>query len=221
MNVVIGCGGGGSITAPLLRKLSSDLLLVDGDKFEEKNLDRQFFNENDIGQNKATALGMMLDCVATPQWYHAGLMRHQPHDVLFVCVDNNAARLQALLACDQYGCKAVFQANEYQDAEAYWYEPQWEGTPNDPRLFYPAILTDHSGDPLGPPGCVEAAKESPQLVLANAWSSSLALSLFWFHTKERRKMGPESQPYWPVHHFCNEHRWWTYKFCDRLGDTGH
>lgn len=216
MNVVIGCGGGGSITAPLLRKLVGDLLLVDGDRFEEKNLDRQFFKAEDVGMNKAHALGILLDCESDDRWFHAGLLRLAPMDVLFVCVDNNAARLQALLACDQYGCKAIFQANEYTEAEAYFYERGMKDTPNDPRVFYPDILTDRSGDPLGPPGCVEAARERPQLVLANAWSSSLALSLFWFHTKERQKLEPEFEPYWPIHHLCNERGWWTIKKGDRL-----
>ncbi len=218
MNVVIGCGGGGSITAPLLRKLfdSTQVMLVDGDVFEDKNLDRQFFDGEHIGKNKAESLAEMLGALYKPEWFHAGLLRLKASDVLFVCVDNNAARLQALLACDQQGCRAVFQANEYTQAEAYWYEPSWKGTPNDPRVFYPDILTDRSGDPLGPPGCVEEAKVSPQLVLANAWSSSLALSLFWFHTKERRKEGNEDENYWPVHHFANASgRWRTIMKGDR------
>lgn len=214
MNHVIGCGGGGIPTAQNLRKLGP-VVLIDGDRFEEKNLDRQFFHPSAIGLNKAEATAASLDCEFNPNWFHAGLLRLRPSDVLFVCVDNNAARLQALMACDQTGCKAVFQANEYTEAEAYWYEKAWKDTPNDPRVFYPDILTDRSGDPLGPPGCVEASKSSPQLVLANAWSSSLALSLYWFHTKERTKLEPESQAYWPVHHLCNEHGFRTVKWGDR------
>ncbi len=62
--VLIGCGGTGSRTVPLLvqllknapRAISPALYLVDGDVVEEKNLERQNFIQPDITQNKAVVL---------------------------------------------------------------------------------------------------------------------------------------------------------------------
>lgn len=65
--IVIGCGGTGSWLLPKLVKIINDgcsksmtsghnILLVDGDEVEEKNLIRQNFISQDVGKNKAQAL---------------------------------------------------------------------------------------------------------------------------------------------------------------------
>eukprot|EP00697_Spironema_sp_BW2_P002772 gnl/Spiro4/13694_TR7295_c0_g1_i1.p1 gnl/Spiro4/13694_TR7295_c0_g1~~gnl/Spiro4/13694_TR7295_c0_g1_i1.p1 ORF type:complete len:422 (+),score=89.13 gnl/Spiro4/13694_TR7295_c0_g1_i1:1469-2734(+) len=62
--VVFGCGGTGSRLVPPIAQLMStlqtlvspELVLVDFDEVEEKNLARQNFAKSDIGKNKATAL---------------------------------------------------------------------------------------------------------------------------------------------------------------------
>lgn len=62
--VVFGCGGTGSRLVPPIAQLMStlqtlvspELVLVDFDEVEEKNLSRQNFAKPDIGKNKATAL---------------------------------------------------------------------------------------------------------------------------------------------------------------------
>lgn len=62
--VVFGCGGTGSRLVPPIAQLMStlqtlvnpELVLVDFDEVEEKNLSRQNFAKSDIGKNKATAL---------------------------------------------------------------------------------------------------------------------------------------------------------------------
>ena len=66
--VVVGCGGTGSWLLPKLVKTINDgirksiirkdvkLILIDGDIVEEKNLVRQNFIEQDIGQNKAEVM---------------------------------------------------------------------------------------------------------------------------------------------------------------------
>lgn len=203
MHYVIGCGGGGSWLVPKLVRLVKDITLIDGDILEEKNLDRQLFRPDRIGWNKARALADMYEIEWKERYFHSSLMRLERRDILFCCADNHACRKAVLEACDQYRCRAVIAGNEYTDYEAYWYETSFKDTSNDPRMFYPDILTDRSGDPLGPPGCVEEAKKTPQLVIVNAAAADMALSLWWFHTKVRPSLPSETRPHWPVMHRGN------------------
>lgn len=62
--IVVGCGGTGSRTIPLIVQLLKTapaaigpaLYLIDGDEVESKNLTRQNFIEMDVGRNKAVVL---------------------------------------------------------------------------------------------------------------------------------------------------------------------
>lgn len=214
MHYVIGCGGVGSHLVPDLVRMVNprDIALVDGDTLEEKNLDRQLFPQQFVGCNKAQALATIHDAdnpspaqqlKVVSDWFHAGLLRLDRKDWLFCCADNHACRRQVLEACDRYRCKAVLAANETTRFEAYYYDASFKDTPNDPRSFHPEILTDTTGDPLGPPGCVEAARQTPQLVLANAMAAQAALWLWLFWSRERKEFPEETKPDWPVQYKGN------------------
>lgn len=202
---IIGCGGGGSLDAMKLNKMRVPLTFVDGDVFEEGNYDRQLFRHDQIGMNKAIAMAALYPgSEAIPDWF-PGNIRPAPQDMLLCGADNHACRLAVLESCDRFRCRTIIAANEYTDAEAYWYEPSMKDTPNDPRIFYPAIRTSQVGNPLAPPGCTGANQEkTPQLFLANDWSSAFLLHLWWFHTHERKKMDDDTRPYWPIHHKINK-----------------
>jgi molybdopterin/thiamine biosynthesis adenylyltransferase len=213
MLYVIGCGGVGSWLVPKLVRLKKELTLVDGDKLEHKNLDRQLFEESDIGRFKSEALAARYGCNPVTSYLSPGSLEPRRRDILFCAVDNHAARKATLELCDNFRCSAVFGANEYTDAEAYWYDPEWRGTPNDPRVFYPDILTDTSDDPTRPQSCTGAASQThPQLVLANDWASGQMLHLYWYHTKERDHYPRE---FWPVHHKVSFAKFTTIRFSDR------
>src|SRR5690242_10762440 len=113
MIYIIGCGGVGSAIVPSLCLLKSpkEVTLVDGDIIEEKNLNRQMFDQKDIGANKAKALAERYGCDFLPEWFSRGKIRHQRSDWLFCLVDNHPARLEALEVCDEVGCQAIFAAN--------------------------------------------------------------------------------------------------------------
>lgn len=179
---VIGCGGVGSWLVPALCKLHDPehVILVDGDKLEEKNLDRQLFHPNEIGEYKSDALAGKYLCKSEPKWFSMGQFFLEPQDWLLVCVDNHPARLAALQECDSNGCKAVFAANETWSAEAFLYHREWRGCPLDPRVYYPDILTNTDGDPRAAAiGCTgEAQVHNRQLVNANMMAASLAAHLF-------------------------------------------
>ena len=58
--IVVGVGGTGSLVARDLPKLllhtESEMVIIDGDNVEEKNMVRQAYQSHDIGENKANAL---------------------------------------------------------------------------------------------------------------------------------------------------------------------
>ena len=223
-NIVIGAGGVGSWLVPKLARLESNVLIVDGDTLERKNLDRQLFDSQDIGQNKAKALAERYGEGARylPEYFSSGLQLEPDEeplsssDLLWCCADNHTCRREVLDACDMYGAKCIIAANEYVDFEAYYYEPAMAHSLNDPRVIYPDMLTDRSGDPLGPPGCVEAARTNRQLVIANSMASEMAMWLYWFHFHERPKMDVELKEFWPVHHRGHSGGLRTIKWGDRL-----
>jgi molybdopterin/thiamine biosynthesis adenylyltransferase len=158
---------------------NKNVVVMDRDTLERKNLNRQLFTDADIGKNKARALGEKHKCEFIEGFYSFGIIAHSPEDWLFSCVDNHAGRLAILRACDEYGCQAIIAANEKHSAEAYLYRDKWKDSPLDPRVYYPDILTDQSDDPTRPEGCTgEAQVRTPQLVSANVMAISLAQWLF-------------------------------------------
>lgn len=231
---IIGCGGVGSQLVPVLTKLirrpdtghrePEQIVLIDGDTVELKNLDRQLFSKEHIGRNKARALAEILsrsnfecDTHAVTEYFSEGMdLDIAPNDLLWCCADNHACRRAVLDTCDLKHCRALIGANEYTESEAYWYESSFRETPLDPRRFYPEILTDRSGDPLAPAGCTgQAAEASPQLVLANTLAASMMMSLYWFYSQKRPTLDADARPYWPIHHKANEFQLRTIKIKDR------
>jgi molybdopterin/thiamine biosynthesis adenylyltransferase len=182
MNYIIGCGGVGSAIVPSFTLLVSpqEVTLIDGDRIELKNLDRQMFDAAQIGMNKAQALAARYHCRFMAQWFARGKLRLERNDWLLVLVDNHAARREALEVCDDTGCQAIVAANETHSAEAYYYRRSWKGTERDPRVYYPEINTDRSGDPRAASiGCTGAAQqENRQLVSANLMAAALAGHLY-------------------------------------------
>ena len=191
MNYIIGCGGVGSAIVPsfCLLKSPADITLVDGDTIERKNLNRQMFDAGQIGLNKAQALAGKFACHALPEWFSRGKLRLYRNDWLLCLVDNHRTRLEVIETCDEHGCQAIFAANEMHSAEAYYYRRAWKGTPRDPRVYYPELLTDRSGDPRAAAiGCTgEAQETNRQLVSANLMAAALAEHLFvLWHLKAPR-----------------------------------
>ncbi|MBI3761124.1 MAG: ThiF family adenylyltransferase [Chloroflexi bacterium] len=110
---LMGCGGTGSHLASGLaaltlaleeRGVSTDVLLIDGDAVEPKNVGRQLFRTADVGRNKAETLAARLNAAfgtrigAAAQAIDRRDTFHQPNafNVVVGAVDNPAAR--ALIA---------------------------------------------------------------------------------------------------------------------------
>lgn len=184
---IIGCGGVGSYLVPVLLKLlkKTEICLVDGDKLETKNLDRQLFKESDIGKLKVTAMAEGLESpknliTTVPNWYGAHSFQHSRTDILFVLADNHPTRKAALDACDRMKCTTIIAGNETFSAEAYYYRAEWKGTYRDPRIYYTEIETSTEGDPRRAAiGCTgEAQENNVQLASANFMAAALAIQLY-------------------------------------------
>lgn len=226
-HIIVGCGGVGSNLAQILVKLCADdiIHLFDGDTVEEKNLDRQFFSDDDIGCNKAEALAQRIglseycECYFSEGSIREFDLRGREPIILWCCADNNAARRACLRVADRGDAEEVIiGANEYVQAEAYLYQPVWEGGPRDPRTFYTQINTDDTGNPLGPQGCTgEAQVASPQLILANTMAANMMLSLyyFWHHHSVSEGLPADTMDEWPIHLKWNPFRFQTIKRGER------
>jgi len=193
---LIGCGGSGGWIAQLFAKSPCDLVLVDGDTIEKKNLDRQLFTRRDIGKNKAAALASkfadtqpvtyLMEYLAPGSMSFREIVNDPEPVCLLVAVDNHPCRrLCYWLADERYAERkdpketiVISAANEYETASAWVYLPKWLETPLDPRVRWPEILTDDEGDPLRPPCTGEVLQSAPQLALSNMLSASAAA---WLH----------------------------------------
>lgn len=225
---IIGGGGVGSWLLPALVKLlevcenKPALHIVDGDTLEIKNMNRQLFDEAHIGRPKAVALYERY----RKDYPHEFIVHHmyldesfvfEEHSLVFGCVDNHPGRKNILRLCDKFECRAIIGGNEYTDSEAYYYEPSFKDGPQDPRVYYPDLMTSHRGDPTAPVGCTgEVAVDNPQLIWANYSAANHMMGLFWFHWMERPAMDADSKPHWPYLHRNTFSRFSTLAYKDAV-----
>ena len=181
---VVGCGGTGGWVANLLAKMLGEgdtLVLIDKDKFEKKNMDRQLNCK--VGMNKASALAKALAnsrCVidSLEEWFTASM--NKQYDCLFCCADNHRARIACLDYADNNRCTAYIGGNEYSSFDACAYRAFMSGHEElDPRVRFPEMLTSTEGDPLSPSCTGEVLESSPQLALANMQTAT-ALCRLWY-----------------------------------------
>ena len=185
MNVaVIGCGGTGGWVANLLAKMLGEediLVLVDKDKFEKKNMDRQLNCK--VGMSKATALAQSIKarCAVETilEWFSPD-MKLGGASAIFCCADNHRARVACLAYADSNTATAYIGGNEYSSFDACAYRRFMKGHElMDPRVRFPEIMTDKTGDPLSPSCTGEVLEGSPQLALANMQTAT-ALCRLWY-----------------------------------------
>jgi len=190
---VIGAGGtGGYLLAAVSRFVrdSTDLLIYDADVVERKNLSRQVFGLNDIGQYKAEIMAIRFGGTAFPVWF--GLdTKVTPRSVLWGCPDNNACRMAILQACDRFNCVALLGGNEYNSSEAVIYFPCWKGTKYDYRVIYPSSVSDNSGRPDNPCHSDATVEEKQQTVGANFTAACFMLRLYFMWCDDRGRVTPQ------------------------------
>jgi len=195
--VIIGAGGVASYLLPVLLKTfrPQSLTIVDKDVLEERNLDRQMFKSEQVGQPKAAALHAIYrdDWLAVNEhktgdtfgiifdWFTETTSLPDSVDAIICCADNHMARRAAMLVAMQRGCYAYIGGNEYLDSQAFVFHPDWRGTARDPIVRYPTIDTDETGSPTACQG--EAQVASPQLAVANLNCAAKILHLMWVYER--------------------------------------
>jgi molybdopterin/thiamine biosynthesis adenylyltransferase len=197
--LIIGAGGVASYLLPVLLKSfrPEKLTIVDKDILEERNLDRQMFEEDSIGQNKAVALinqysaiytrkGSAKGCHAVEftcieSWFTAETPVPDDIDAIICCADNHMARFEAAKLAHTKEISAYIGGNEYLDSQALVYHAMWAGTTRDPLIRYPNIRIDHTGSPTACTG--EATVSSPQLAVANMNCAAKLLHLMWVYER--------------------------------------
>jgi molybdopterin/thiamine biosynthesis adenylyltransferase len=182
--LMIGCGGVGSyLLRPLMLTFpKATLELWDGDVFEEKNLERQVFQEKQVGMHKVQALvsnqpnAINQRIRPVPSYFLEGAEALDgPPDCVVCCADNNNARKEALVYGTFLGVPVFVGANETFDSQAWvWHKElcNWDIQKKFKAMF--------AAKPDGPGvGCVAQLDTTPQLACANFSAASLVLGLMW------------------------------------------
>jgi len=192
---VVGCGGIGSwLIPPLVRYLASkgydgEIILFDGDTYEEGNTNRQSFPARCIGMNKAVATAERISAdmphmriTATSQYIskESAGMAMRENGACFACVDNHPARahLARHLETLKNGL-LISPANEKFDGNACVYLRESDKDSTEHLLLrHPEIAAKLEGDRGAGCEALAAAGET-QLLLTNLWAATIAMSLFW------------------------------------------
>jgi hypothetical protein len=201
---LIGLGGVGSILLEILARflhslmISVRLVLVDGDKFEIRNVQRMAFSSlGNKAEVKAAetieALGeSLVEVVAVPEYLNAENIARliRPGDHVLLCVDNHPTRRLVSQHCQTLSDVALFSGGN--DAVE---PPERLGTYGNVQIairrdgqqltlpitrFHPEIARAE-GELPGGPHCGEVALSKPQILFANlSVASAMLNALFAF-----------------------------------------
>jgi PRTRC genetic system ThiF family protein len=198
---LVGCGGTGSHLASDLARLAYhcretagiqvDLVFIDGDTVEQKNVGRQLFAEHEIGKNKAqvlagrfsAAFGLMIDAV--PEMADSALLHqiaaHQrgqhwqtpPTGILVGAVDNAAGRRALAQALDAglFWRAWIDSGNQEQSGQVM------VGTTGDLEKLHGTLKMVYSCTHLPAPGMVapELLEDAPAPEIEAAVDCALAM----------------------------------------------
>ena len=201
---IIGAGGVSSyLLLPLIKAFKpTELVIVDADILEDRNLDRQLFETDEVGKPKAVAMAERAARSGAPNV--RALVEYlddftdlgfEP-DLILGCADNHMARKAVLEYVDCHpNCIGIVGGNEYFDHEAYIYVRDWRGTERDPRVRFPAIETDRSGSPIGSCTGESAGDAGPQLAVANFGCAAMILHLAHLYLNFAQELKDEENPF--------------------------
>lgn len=191
---IIGLGGVGSILVGRLcrflnfsQELDPSILLVDGDIYEPKNLERQEFTT--IGENKAEAKAFELSTKFSriefdvfDSYINEGNVNSviKEGTVVFICVDNHKSRRIINNYCKTLNDITVISGgNEFTDGNAQLYIRRG-GKDLTPDLcrYHPEIESSESKLP-DEMSCEELSMSDPQLYFANLGVATLMCWMFY------------------------------------------
>ena len=190
---VVGCGGNGSHVAPHLARMTKDmqnvdLIFIDGDTVENKNIVRQHFTESDIGQHKAEVLATRYSAL-NPRTSHINTMfqthmlEPSRHNVIVSCVDNflTRAKIEAYFKTTT-GMLWVDLGNEKTNGQVILSSSFNEGDMfNLPTIFelFPALRPPLTAVTQVTESCADVAVSAPQSGFVNLTCATVAVNYLW------------------------------------------
>jgi molybdopterin/thiamine biosynthesis adenylyltransferase len=194
--IIIGAGGIGSHLLPSLCRYLDNvhndvhIVILDGDRFEPKNADRQHFtsfgNKAEATRDLLKGQFPKLDIAARPVFLTEGnaFAYVQEGDVVFSCVDNHATRrLISEHASTLNDITVISGGNEYADGNVQVFVRSG-GRNRTPPLthLHPEIANSKDRNP-DEMSCEELAQAgSPQLIFTNLAAASAMLNAYWLVT---------------------------------------
>ena len=194
--VIIGLGGIGSwavqTVAPILafRPESErwNLVLVDGDKYEQKNLSRQAFDLQDCGDFKATVqarwvhrrFGDKLDVESVSMYVTDGSSVIADGDIVLLAVDNHKTRKMVSDFCESLdNVWLVSAGNELYDGNVQVFGRKNRRNVSPPLGQYHPEIAEPKDKSPNEKSCEELAFSEPQLIATNLMAASLAINALW------------------------------------------
>lgn len=185
--VVLGAGGTGSWLVPTLSKMTNNILVIDGDIVEEKNVARQNFFKSDVNKNKAQVIGerynisYINDFVSTKEQLQEIIGYFNSYDIVFVgCLDNNGTRHLIQEVFKELD-NAIWLDSGNAERHGQTYVAIRE---NKKDIYKTPIELDEAfqsvdGDERRPDqiSCAEQSASAPQNITANMTAASTLLSL--------------------------------------------
>lgn len=203
--VIVGAGGiGSNLFQKITRYAPSryNILLIDGDIVEEKNILRQMFTMADVGRNKAEVLTTKANNTLTQRnsFYDDYLPTKKGYGVkkiqqltsgadeiiLFGCVDNHPIRRELELFFEQCDCECLYidSANGESSGDVVSvYKHKVGAVRGAVRSMYDAsVLFDNENDPTNSCG-VQLDAGNIQTLIANDKAAIIALEVFHEYLK--------------------------------------
>ncbi|MBI4118989.1 MAG: ThiF family adenylyltransferase [Parcubacteria group bacterium] len=190
---IVGLGGIGCAVLKTLPQFLAfrfpgiEIVLVDGDRFEPKNRDRQI---TDILGNKAESLAEVLQKQRLELWFEAvpefltpqnAITLIREGDAVFLCVDNHATRKLVSDRCQELKDVILISGgNEFTDGnvQVFWRQNGQNRTLPLTSEFHPEILSPADKNP-GEMGCDRLAESEPQLLFTNNAVATVMLNAFY------------------------------------------
>lgn len=191
---VIGLGGIGShLIEPLCLYANqigeTEIVLIDGDSYENKNRSRQVFDQPEV--NKATATferlsgkfqNLHFKCKTTYVNESNIISFIRENDIIMLCVDNHATRKLVSNRCQELNNIVLISGgNDYSDGNVICYR-KVEGvehgrtlTQIDPKI---AVPEDQIPGTTERSGCQEETEQFPQLITANFTAAAHMLNVY-------------------------------------------
>lgn len=193
---VIGLGGIGSyLIEPLCRYLCHktdyvELMLIDGDTYEDRNRQRQQFVEKG---NKATVTRESLR-LKFPEIHFRdkpeyitedNVVTHiRENDTVFLCVDNHATRKVVSDRCEELdNVTLISGGNDETDGNVIYYaRKDGEDITKPPTKLDPKIAKPEDSNPgVTRDGCEARMNTTPQLLFTNLAIASMMCNVFYAH----------------------------------------